>query len=333
MGNAAPEPVRPEAADLVVGVDGGGSRCTAVLARATSGGGLVELGRGHGGAANVLSSGPEAAGASVLAALDEAFARAGIPRRRAAAACLGLAGVGRPAERGQAEAWAADTAVAERVVVVTDAELVLAGEPPWGVALIAGTGSLAIGRAPSGATARSGGWGPLLGDEGSGYAVAVSALRAVARMADGRGPPTDLEGRVTRRFGAADAAGLVTILGRAGSPRREIAAAAADVVAAADAGDAVAAAILATAGEELASQVAVVARRLGLPAGGYPLRIAGGLAVHAPGLRAKIVSALEAAGCPPGEVTLVADPALAAARLAASLIEGGLTDAGAADAS
>lgn len=320
MGSAAPEPERLVGDGLVVGVDGGGSRCTAVLAGATPAGGLVELGRGHGGAANVLASGPEAAGASILAALDEAFARAGIPRQRAAAACLGLAGVGRPAERGQAEAWAAAAAVAERVVVVTDAELVLAGEPPWGVALIAGTGSLAIGRAPSGETARAGGWGPLLGDEGSGYAIAVSALRAVARMADGRGPPTELAARLTERFAAADATGLVTILGRAGSPRREIAAAAADVVAAADAGDAVAAAILATAAEELATQVAVVARRLGLPAGGYPLRIGGGLAVHSPGLRRLVSTALEAAGCPPGEVTLVTEPALAAARLAATML-------------
>ncbi len=319
MASAAPEPAGPAGVDLVVGVDGGGSRCTAVLARATPAGGLVELGRGHGGAANVLSSGPAAAGASILAAIDEAFARAGLSRRRAAAGCLGLAGVGRPAERGQAEAWAAAAAVAERVIVVTDAELVLAGEPPWGVALIAGTGSLAIGRAPNGQTARCGGWGPLLGDEGSGYAIAVSALRAVARMADGRGPPTDLAARLTRRFGAADAAGLVTILGNA-APRREIAAAAADVVTAADAGDAVAAAILATAGDELATQVAVVARRLGLPPGNYPLRIAGGLAVHAPRLRVRVSAALEATGWPPGEVTLVADPALAAARLAATML-------------
>lgn len=324
MGSVVPEPKRPVGDVLVVGVDGGGSRCTAVLARATPAGGLVELGRGHGGAANVLMSGPEAAGASILAALDEAFARAGIPRQRAAAACLGLAGVGRPAERGQAEAWAAAAAFAERVMVVTDAELVLAGEPPWGVALIAGTGSLAIGRAPSGETARCGGWGPLLGDEGSGYAIAVSALRAVARMADGRGPPTDLAARLTQRFAAADAAGLVTILGRAGSPRREIAAAAADVVAAADAGDAVAAAILATAADELATQVAVVARRLGLPAGRYPLRIGGGLAVRSVGFRAVVSAALEAAGCPPGEVTLVTEPALAAARLAATMLSAAL---------
>lgn len=321
MAEAAPEPTGRVSVDLIVGVDGGGSRCTAVLAQATPGGGLVELGRGHGGAANVLSSGAEAAGASVLGAIDEAFAAAVIPRQPVAVACLGLAGVGRPAERGQAEAWAAAAAIAERVLVVTDAELVLTGEPPWGVALIAGTGSLAIGRAPDGAVARCGGWGPLMGDEGSGYAVAVAGLRAVAQAADGRGPPTELEARLTRRFAAADTAGLVTAIGRSGTSRREIAAAAAEVVAAADAGDAVAAAILAAAADELAAQVAVVARRLGLSAGGYPLRIAGGLAVHSPGLRTQAVAALAAAGCPPGEVTLVADPALAATRLAATRFE------------
>jgi len=187
------------------------------------------------------------------------------------------------------------------------------------VALIAGTGSLAIGRSPAGASARCGGWGPLMGDEGSGYAVAVAALRAVAWMVDGRGPPTALHARLIQRFDVADAAGLVTILGRPGMSRRDIAVAAADVVTAADEGDAVAAAIVTTAGEQLAAQVVVVLRRLGLSAGEYPLRIAGGLAVHAPRLREAIIATLEVAGWPPGQVALVEDPAAAAARLAATL--------------
>lgn len=309
---------------LVVGVDGGGSRCEAVLARATPADGLVVVGRGRGGAANPLAVGLIAAGANIVAAVDEAYAAAGLERRPAAAACLGLAGVGRPAERARVEAWAVGASLAERIEVVTDAELALAGgDPPWGVALIAGTGSLVIGRSPDGVSARCGGWGPLMGDEGSGHAIAVAALRAVAWMTDGRGPPTDLHTRLTGRFGTTDAAGLVTALARSDLTRRDIAAAAADVVAAADAGDVVAGAIIAAAGEQLAAQVVAVARRLELPAGGYPLRMTGGLATHAPRLRAAVLAALASAGWPPATVALVEDPAAAAARIAASLTRAG----------
>jgi N-acetylmuramic acid 6-phosphate etherase len=302
---------------LLLGIDGGGSRCEAVLARAVPGHDPIVLGRGRGGTANPLAAGMAAAGANLRTAVEAAFAAAGTSRHPVTVACLGLAGVGRPAERALVEAWAAEVALAERVVVVTDAELVLsAGEPPWGVALIAGTGSLAIGRSASGATARCGGWGPLMGDEGSGHAIGAAALRAIAWMHDGRGPATELAARITTRFAAADARGLVTALGKPDVSRRTVAGLAADVVAAADAGDAVARTILASAGDDLAAQVIVVADQLGWADGGYPLRLTGGLSVHAPRLRKAILGRLETDGCPPGSVTVIDDPALAAARLA-----------------
>ena len=62
---------------------------------------------------------------------------------------------------------------------VNDGDLVVAAGTPegWGVGLIAGTGSIAVGRAPDGRTARAGGWGHLIGDEGSAYGVVLDALR------------------------------------------------------------------------------------------------------------------------------------------------------------
>src|SRR5207244_2124432 len=83
---------------------------------------------------------------------------------------------------------------AERVQVVNDAEIVLAAgtEENWGVACIGGTGSFAWGRNRSGETARAGGWGYILGDEGSGFDLARQALRAATQFADGRGEPTRL---------------------------------------------------------------------------------------------------------------------------------------------
>src|SRR6202007_525984 len=66
--------------------------------------------------------------------------------------------------------------------------LILAGGPPegWGVALVGGTGSVCLGRTREGRTVRVGGWGPILGDEGSGYQIAVNALRRPTQTADGR---------------------------------------------------------------------------------------------------------------------------------------------------
>src|SRR5258707_496529 len=69
------------------------------------------------------------------------------------------------------------------------------------LAVVAGTGSIALGRDARGATARSGGWGHLIGDEGSGYDIGRSCLQAVTRAADGRGPPTTLVDLLAHTWG------------------------------------------------------------------------------------------------------------------------------------
>jgi N-acetylglucosamine kinase-like BadF-type ATPase len=312
-----------------VGVDGGGSRCTAIVARMPQAAGAepVVVGRGHGGPANPRVAGHDTAQASLDAAIAAAFAAAGLPRQPAAAACLGLAGVGLAADREAVRHWAATAGIARRVTVVPDGLLPFAdgAAKPWGVVLIAGTGSLALGRprsAPLDAAMESdrcGGWGPLLGDEGSGYALGLAALKAVMRAADGRGPDTSLRAVLLERFGAAEPAALVARLHAPGVGRREIAAAARDTVAAADGGDAVATALVASAAIDLAEHVHTLATRHAFAAGGYPLRLAGGLLVGSESLRRLIVEALAASGLAPGDVIVVSDPAAGAVRLAATM--------------
>ena len=96
-----------------------------------------------------------------------------------------------------------------RVLVVNDALVALEagapGEP--GVVIISGTGSIAYGRNAAGEAARSGGWGYVLGDEGSGYWIGRAALRAVLREADERGPKTALTPLLLEHFGVAAGAG------------------------------------------------------------------------------------------------------------------------------
>ena len=262
---------------LVIGVDGGGTKTVAWLAPMVDDGSGKMLGRGTAGPGNPRAVGFETAQANIDAAIAAAFADAGLAPTTVAAACFGLAGAGRAAEQQQIMAWALERGIAAKVKVTDDAEPMLAAASPdgCGIALIAGTGSLCLGRNSAGDTARCGGWGYLLGDEGSGYAIALAGLRAAMRAADGRGPPTDLLAAFQHKLGAASPQELV---GKVYAPEmtRERLAALASVVFDLATTDEVAMRIVRGAVDDLASLVAAVAERLQLPAHRYTLALAGG---------------------------------------------------------
>src|SRR5689334_336031 len=102
--------------------------------------------------------------------------------------CLGIAGVDRPDDASVVRGIMKRIGYKARVLVVNDALVALeAGAPDQpGVVVIAGTGSIAYGRNDRNEAARAGGWGHVLGDEGSGYWIGRAALRAVLRAADRR---------------------------------------------------------------------------------------------------------------------------------------------------
>ncbi len=307
------------AAPLVLGVDGGGTRCTAVLAVRTADG-LCELGRGDGGPANAGTAGFEVAAGNLATAVAAAFAAAGRPAGPVAAACLGLAGAGRAEVRDRWLAWSREQPPADRIYVLPDGVPAFGGDcrHPCELLVIAGTGSIVWGRRREGSLERCGGRGGLVGDEGSGWALALAGLRAAVRAADGWGPPTRLADMALERFGVDAAADLPAALAGPSMARGEIARFATDVVQAAAAGDAVASQILAEAAADLGAQAAAVARRLDLRGGDYALRVAGGVLCHAPLVRNGLVQSLTTAGLQPAEVVVVADLAAAAARMAAA---------------
>ena len=183
---------------LLIGLDGGGSHTVAVVAttsQASDGSAKWSIvGRGQAGPCNRNSVGKERAFQAMDQAVAGAFAAAGIDRRQADAACLGLAGVDRPDDKAIVHEWTQQVQLASHAYITNDAELLLAAGTPegWGVAIVAGTGSIAFGRAPDGRIDRAGGWGHILGDEGSAYGIVTDALRASARAADQRGPHTVL---------------------------------------------------------------------------------------------------------------------------------------------
>lgn len=302
---------------LILGIDGGGSKTLALVADAA----LRVLGRGTAGPSNYQGVGIAAAAAALEHAIAAATADAGLAAPTFTAACLGMAGVDRPEDRALMQAWADRWLPGVPLVIVNDAQLVLAAGTPagWGVGLICGTGSIAYGQNRAGRWARAGGWGHLLGDEGSGYAVGQAALRAVMRAFDGRAPATTLTAAVLGHWGLAAPPDLVRRVYREPVTPADLAALAPLVEAAAAAGDAVADAILADAGHELALAVAAVIHALNLPSP-VPCALAGGLLVKGPALRQHFLAAAQTSDLDLAPVTPVTEPAQGALRLAKRLL-------------
>lgn len=314
-------PTAPNYADLVLGIDGGGTGTVAVLARINdkSGTGWSAVGRGESGPSNIHAAGHQSALAALDQAIDRAFLGAKLPRGTVAAACLGLAGAGRTNEREVILGWAQRIGVAEKVEVTNDASLLLAAGTPdgWGLGVIAGTGSIAYARGRDGSIARAGGWGYILGDQGSGYAIAAAALQAVARAADGRGPGTTLTGRFSEHFDlSGDMQGLIAKVYDGKLDRPALAALAPLVMQAADDGDAIAQDIVDQAARDLAVTAAAAARRLFECHQAVPVALAGGVFVEQAGYRQRFLQALAQRGVKIDAVKVVEEPAEGAVRLA-----------------
>ncbi len=299
--------------DLVIGIDVGGSTTVALLATATE-----VIGRAEAGPSNMQAVGVTRAFRAIEDAVSAAFEAAGRPPVMVRAAVLGLAGADRPQEQTLVRAWAERFGLAKDVVAVNDAQLLLAAGTPegWGIALVAGTGSIAFGRTPDGRTGRAGGWGYLLGDEGSAYALVMSALQEVAHSADGRGPPTVLTERFLEALGGERPMDLIPAVYRGGWDRTALAGLAPMVLEAAEQGDAVASRIAAQGAHQLALTVAAAAMRLELPPDKLPLAMTGGTLLNSERYRQGVMQGLDKLGIHADPVTLVHDPAEGGVRLA-----------------
>lgn len=308
-------PSRPLRPDLVIGIDGGGTHTAAILARLDSG---EILGRGAGGPSNIQSVGVSAGMKSLDEAVDRAFQNAGLGRVSVAAACLGLAGIDREEGIDVIRGWAEWVSLAGNVSVANDATLLLAAGTPegWGLAVVCGTGSIAFVQSKTGQVGRCGGWGYILGDEGSGYQVALAGLRAVCRAHDLCGPKTTLTDRFLQRMGLADVPALIPAVYRGPWDRAAISGLAPLVLETADAGDAVAREILDREARELAKTASAAVRQLELDTEGVPLALTGGIILRNDRYRSSFLDALRAEGVTPEPVGLVSDPGVGAIVLA-----------------
>lgn len=298
-------------ASLYVGIDGGGTKTEVVAVDRTG----AEIARQRTGTSNAAVIGHDAAAATLSTALADIAHQCAVDPPFAAA-WFGLSGSDRPEDHRRLLPTLAPLATS--ITITNDAELVLSGLPGGiGVAIVAGTGSIAFGRNHAGRRARAGGWGHVFSDEGSGYDLTTRMLRAFAAEADGRGPATTLTPRLLDHFGLHEPHQIIARVYDQAMTKGELASLSTLVTEEAENGDAVACAILDSAASSLAELGLAAARTLGLLEG-LPLVLTGGLLLHGAGYRHRVLGGM-------GEqaiidtVVLVDDPALTAARaLAAS---------------
>lgn len=318
------EPLR----SIVLGIDAGGSKTTAWAADAQTRVDDVTdwrpLAEGTSGCGNPRSAGFQNACSEIESAVRRALDQLRASMKSQApirSICLAAAGAGRETERQELRSWLLQRFPDARVRVTDDALPVLAAASPQavGIALICGTGSYAWGRNADGATAKCGGWGALFGDEGSGYAIGIAALRAAAHAADGRGPKTLLLSRVLDELQIRKPDELIEVVYGRPMTRAQIASLSTCVLQLADQ-DAVAADIAADAALSLARMVDTLSLQLKLAAVGNPphttLALTGGVLMHHPAFRQQF---LDRVRHPLAAVSLVPAPVAGAVRLALGL--------------
>ena len=297
---------------MFLGIDAGGTRTVCQLADRD--GRVIGSARGPG--ANLQAVGELEVEKVLHSVIDEALRGSATPP---VAICLGMAGVDRPRDNEIVRGILGRIGYRAAVLIVNDALIALeAGVGPGaGIVVVAGTGSIAYGRDARNRAARAGGWGYVLGDEGSGYWLGRQALRAVVRASDGRGPQTTLTARVLAHYHVAHPQQLVREIYYGGTKPAAIAALSREVQAAADDADPVANHIIDAGAGELAAAVVSVASRLGLH--DAPVILAGGTLLNVARLRSGVVAHLSRR-LPHAPVRpLDVEPALGAVRLAAAL--------------
>ena len=255
---------------IFLGIDGGGSKTHCVIGNETA-----ILGRGESGPSNVVRVGEAEARDAITAAVKQACAEARINPSQIERTCVGVAG-GARAESAQIVRRILSQVVSGEVDVVGDMVIALQtafGNGP-GIVVIAGTGSIAYGRNAAGQTARAGGWGFAISDEGSAHWIGRAAIAAVMRVYD-QGESAALLAHLLQAWHLATPEQL--IMAANASPPANFAALFPAILLAADCADPLAHEVLVQAGGELARLAITVIARLFRPGEDVQVAVAGGV--------------------------------------------------------
>lgn len=298
----------------MISVDGGGTSTEVVLADIHGN----PVGEGNSGPSNAKAVGVPAAMKALDDGIKAAFESAGLKPAPVSVASLGLAGFDRDEDREILAKWADGGSIVPigKLVLTNDGLLVLAAgtSEGWGVGIIGGTGSIAVGKSQSGEFARAGGWGHLIGDEGSAYKLVMDTLRFIAKSVDGRMPREAtsqiLNQKIMHALGLTDDPnGIVSVIYQPGYDRAKLAGLAPAVIEAIRAEPRLIPVLLKPAGIELAEAALAVARKLQIPTGRLPLGLAGSFLLGTQEVRDALVLHLERQGYQP-EIREVPRPVL-----------------------
>lgn len=259
---------------LVIGIDGGGTKTACVILNSQQ----SILAQVRVGSCNRNSVGDAKAYENLSQGINSVLQAAGCDRQAIAAACIGMAGIDRPNERALVSNWLDELLPQVPVNLYNDALIALAsgtGGDLCGVAVVSGTGMIVYGINRAGQIQRAGGWGPLFGDKGSGYAIGAAALAAIAYATDGLGPATALDGALRDYLDLSTPQALIPWAYSDLSWAR-IAELAPVVMECARQKDPIASRIIDEAAVDLAAAVELVVRDLGMLTGPVPIVLSGG---------------------------------------------------------
>lgn len=291
--------------DYFMGIDGGGSNVRVVITTDD----LQTRAEIESSAVNPNVVGWETAQQTIQNAMRDTIDAASITPASIRAAAIGVAG----AEAGRAGAWLRSTlgeVLPDALIVPSgDHEIALVGAhgKRRGVLVLSGTGSIAYGIDDNGDSVLIGGWGYLLGDEGSGYWIGMQALQAAVRNTEKRGRPTSLTEALLKAHELTDRDSIINwVYGE--HRNRDIARFAPTVLEHAEQGDPVACEIIDRAAYELAIMVSTVYHRLDMP--DLPLAFAGSLLTNENVLQKKLCDRLKLDEAPQSRHTAVVGAAI-----------------------
>lgn len=256
-----------------VGVDGGATKTECVVADKNG----RCIGTGFAGPAGYHNLGADAALSNISRCVRMACAEAGVSPAEVSVACLGLASMDSESDF---DALRAGTRwVGRKVVLENDSTIALAaafaGGP--GIVAVSGTGSVVRGVGGSGEQLRMGGWGYLIGDEGSAFDIGRRAIMEVTKFSDGERRDPGLFPTIAKEFGIKTPSEIQRSIYGEGDPVRRIASLAVSVSRLASDGNQAASKILQEAGRQLADLVLAVAKRLEFGASHYKVSFMGGV--------------------------------------------------------
>jgi len=256
---------------FIVGVDGGASKTVALIA--TDSGKIV--GRGQSGSSNYQNVGAAAAREAMSSAVDMALKMAHMTRKQLTIAVVALAGMDSNSDVTEVRRFTRVANLADQSFVTHDSisALYAATEGGPGIIVNSGTGSFAAGVNERGQYARAGGWGYLIGDEGSAFDIGRKVLALSFRMLDGRAKPTKLQNIVRRRFRVTSLEDAMALIY---PPKVDDIALLSPIVSRLASSDKTCRRILGSAGFELGELGCAVARRLEMTQNAFPIATMGG---------------------------------------------------------